>query len=557
MKPFRSFTGFIVAAVIAGAAIAQSPGDGPKFDIADVHVSAKKPNPYVRITPTHNGRYEIHTATMVDLIHIAYGFDSDKVLGGPSWLEMGRYDITAKVPADTSPEVLNDMLKSLLADRFKLVVHKDTKPLATFALTVGRKPLIKEADGTGDTGCRPHEDSSSPTPGDGVTRLMMMGEDGKTTTLTIGPGQIVQYSCRNMTMDAFVGAMSRMMGASVGPNPVLDQTGLKGGWNFDLKYSLNLIGLALGGATGDRISFPEAVDKQLGLKLEEHPVPTPVIVVDSVEDKPTPNPAGVSEALPPIAVPSEFEVADIKPLDPGATMGGRFGMQPGGRFVSNGLPLSFLIQRAFDVQSAEQIVGLPPMDAARYSITAKAAVPAGADLDTEATSVLLLALLKDRFGLKYHSEERPIPAYSLVALKPKLKKADLASRTHCNRSNPPAGSAPGSTMMTCQNITMAQFAEQLRGSGQGLTIQPLDATELEGGWDFTLIWSPRAGMNLGPMRAAEGASPAPDAPAASDPNGGITIFEAVEKQLGLKLEMKKRPVPVYVIDHFDQKPTDN
>ncbi len=549
-----------LVSLIAGAAFGQTPAapvaaDAPRFEIADVHVSPKALNQFIRTGPPRAGRYEIRTATMWDLVRIAYGFDPDKILEGPSWLEMNRYDVIAKVPADaTTIEAVTPMLQTLLADRFKLVVHKDTKPLPTWALAVGKKSLLKEADGNGDTGCKPRADTSNPVPGDGTSRLFMSSADGKTTTITLGPGGTIEYNCRNVTMESFVVTMRGLIGASLGSNPVLDQTGLKGKWNFDLKFSTSF---GMPGASGDRITFQEAVEKQLGFKLEEHPVPTPVLVVDSVEEKPSPNQPGVAEALPPLKMPTEFDVADIKPIDPnpsGPTMM-RIMMQPGGRFVSSGLPLSFLLQRAFNTQSSDQIIGIPKSaDSQRYDITAKANMPASAnpnDQDLQAT--LVLSLLKDRFGLKYHTEERPLPAYSLVAAKPKMKKADPSSRTHCNRANGPAGSAPGTTLMTCQNISMDQFAEQIRGAAQGLTIPPLNATEIEGGWDFALTWNQRAGLNMGNAPAP----PTDGAPAAADPTGGYTIFEAIEKQLGLKLEMQKRPVPVYVIDHLDDKPTDN
>jgi uncharacterized protein (TIGR03435 family) len=238
---------------------------------------------------------------------------------------------------------------------------------------------------------------------------------------------------------------------------------------------------------------------------------------------------------------------------------GRFGMQPGGRFVSNGFPMTFLVQRASNMQNGLQIVGLPKWaDTVRFDITAKAPASAGTILDTDAVNALILSLLKDRFGLKYHTEERPLNAYSLVAVKPKLKKADPASRTHCLSVAAPAGSPPGSVTLTCQNTSMALFAEQLRGRAQGLLITPLDATGLEGGWDFTLLWNQRAGMTFaGPGRGGDGAPPADGAATASDPTGGLTIFDAVEKQLGLKLEMQKRPLPVFVIDQLNEKPTDN
>ena len=120
-----------------------------------------------------------------------------------------------------------------------------------------------------------------------------------------------------------------MMGASasLGPNPVLDQTELKGKYNFDLQYSIAVI--APGSDTGDRITIFDAVEKQLGLKLEQRQVPTAVLVVESVNRKPGENPPGTAEALPPVPAPTEFEVASLKPADPN-NRGGRFQMQPGG-----------------------------------------------------------------------------------------------------------------------------------------------------------------------------------------------------------------------------------
>ena len=522
-------------------------------ELADVHVAAKQVNggPYARTNPPRGGRYELGNASMLDLVRIAYAFDADKILGGPSWLEMNRYDLTIQVPANATADSANVILQSVLADRFKLVVRKDSKPLPTWVLTAGKKPLMKEANGEGETGCHPHTEAPA-APGSGAGQLMMMSADGKVTVISFGPGQTIQYTCHNVTMEAFAGALRGMIGNSVASNAI-DETGIKGTWNFDLKYSFNFA--MIGGTGDDRISFPDAVEKQLGLKLEQRPLPTPVMIVDSVEAKPSPNPPGVAEALPPTRVPTEFDVADIKLSDPD-TRFGRYQNQPGGRFVSTGMNVASVINNALQVQSNDQIIGMPKFaDSMRYDITAKATVEPGANLDSDSTAPLVLALLKDRFGLKYHTEERALPAYSLISVKPKMKKADPASRASCKTQNAPAPAPPGSVDMTCHNITMAQFTEQLSMYGNNMSIQPLDSTGLEGGWDFTLTWNRRAGMNMGPARPAEGSGDAPAA--ASDPNGGYTIFEAVEKQLGLKLEQQKRPVPIYVIDQLNEKPTDN
>ncbi len=83
-----------------------------------------------------------------------------------------------------------------------------------------------------------------------------------------------------------------------------------------------------------------------------------------------------------------------------------------------------------------------------------------------------------------------------------------------------------------------------------------DATELEGGYDITITFNQSAGNELRAGPGHGGNSGEHDLPTASDPTGGVTIFDAIEK-LGLKLEQRKREMPVTVIDHIEQKPTEN
>ena len=102
---------------------------------------------------------------------------------------------------------------------------------------------------------------------------------------------------------------------------------------------------------------------------------------------------------------------------------------------------------------------------------------------------------------------------------------------------------------------MALFAERLLNLAPGLNSPVEDAAGLEGGWDFTLAFSPIPPTMLN--RPAPGGDPGQGAPVAADPSGGYTIFESIEKQLGLKLESQKRSLPVIVIDSLQQRPTDN
>lgn len=540
-------------------AFSQSAETPAKFEIADVHVSPKANNqfPSARTGPVRGGRYEVKTATMVDLIRMAYGYNADKILGGPNWLELDRYDVTAKVPAGSTPDSQKEMLQALLEDRFKLKLHKETKPLPTYALVMGKKPQLKQADGTEEAGCKPQ--TASGPPAEGGMRLMMSNANGVATTFNLGPGNTVTFNCRNMTMEAFVSNMRGMMGANVGQNPILEETGLKGAWNFDLRYSMMMFSGPMG-STGERITVFDAVEKQLGLKLEERQVPTPVIVVDSVDRKPSENPPGVAEALPPIPVPTEFEVASVKSSDPNTRIG-RFQTPAGGRLVAEGMYMRFLVSRAFGSFNNDEIVGLPGwVDSERFDITAKAPANSPAQLDQDALAPMIRALLVDRFKMTYHKEERPVTAYVLAAGKPKLKKADPAARTSCKQSNGGPGSPAGSQVLTCQNTTMQQFAERLQNMSSELTWPVADATGLEGGWDFTLTYSRMAAMTMMGGRGAPGGEAGPGGPpmpSASEPTGALTLSEAVEKQLGLKLETRKRNLPVTVIDHLEQKPTEN
>jgi uncharacterized protein (TIGR03435 family) len=541
----------------------------PRFLAADVHVSPKTQNQGMRPPSGRGERYEVRNATMVDLIVLAYGFNATRILGGPSWLEMDRFDVIAKAPPQTAPDVQKSMLKNLLAERFKLVVRQESKPMPAYTLTLGpKKPQLKEADGSGEAGCKPQ--SSNAAPGQqGVIRLTTSaGAGGPPLQLTLVDGMI-EFKCRNMTMAAFVEGLRGMLGANLGQNPVLDQTGLSGVWNFDLKYSLGLIGPT--GPVGERLTVQEAVEKQLGLKMEEKPIPTDVLTVESVNQKPTANPPETAAELPSTATPTEFEVATIKPTDPDFK-GGRLQMQPGGRFVSEGLPLQFLITRAFNTNSNDQISGIPSWaNSTRFDVMAKApgdTLTNGIDPDTLAP--MMLALLKERFKLAYHAEEKELQGYSLVAAKPrsateseKMTKADPSSRTWCKAPGqiPGAPLAPqGMQALICQNITMAQFADLIRSRTAGIDGPVVDMTGLEGSWDFRLTFSPFASMNLpAPVRSPEGGQAGnPGLAAASDPGiSGVSVFDAVEKQLGLKLVKQKRPGQVFVIDHIDQTPSEN
>jgi uncharacterized protein (TIGR03435 family) len=547
-----------------GVALGQTPSEAtPRFEVADIHGSPRTTQPRVQGPFYNGGRYELRFATMLDLIRTAYGVDPEKVVGGPNWLELDRFDVFAKAPAGSTAESRRRMLQALLADRFMLVVHHDSKPIAAFALKVAKRALLKETDGSG-SGCNfTVENATPPPPGGGPPQ-------GPITL------PVIVYTCKNTTMTAFADGMLSMAGAGQYFNNrlVVDQTELQGAWDFTFKFTPKIpAGLT---TTGESLPLFDALEKQLGLRLEAATVAMPVVAVDSVNPKPTENSPEVAKSFPPL--PTEFDVAEIKPSVTAPGDGGRGGARPeikNGRVYLPGITLKNLISVAWDINSDDLMANAPKwMDSERFDVIAKA--PSGVAIgdltpsrtalpvNVEALRPMLRALLVDRFQMKVHMEERPVAAYTLVAAKPKLKQADPNSRTKWQEgaatdSKDKNANASLGRLVTCQNVTMAQFAELLPGIAPGyLHTQVVDATGLEGGWDFTFSFSPAVLFQLNQGRGGEGGGAAAGTvPEASLPSGALSLFDALIKQLGLKLEMQKRPTPVLVIDHINQKPTDN
>ena len=537
---------FLVACALVLSSIpafGQSTSAGRTFEIADVRVSDRQINIGVTGNAIRDGRYELHNATMVDLIRIAHGIDTEKVVGGPSWLELDRYTVIAKPPAGTSVQDARVMLRSLLSDRFKLAVHEDTRPLTAFVMTVaGGQHKMKEAAGGSAPGCQPQPPPQPPEPG------------------VIPPQMAI---CRNMTMAALAQLLPRVAGAYL-PNPIADQTGLQGGYDFEIRFHARPL-LAQAGSEG--ISLFDALEKQLGLKLELKSMPTSALVVDSVERRPSANSPDVAKVLPP-PPPPEFEVASIKPTSPDQ-QGTRAQIQPTGMVNVVGMPLRQLMQLAWDLQS-EELIAAPQWTAtARFDLVARAfASTTNTDqppIEIDTLRQMLRTFLSERFQIKTHVEMREVSGYVLSAPKPRLTKADPASRTRCTEG-PAANSADPrnrnpilSRLITCQNMTMAQFAERLLSLANGYVRVPaVDATGLEGGYTFTVNFSPIGVLQGGAGRGGEAGPVAGGAAlSASEPNGALSLPEALDRQLGLKLELQKRPMEVLVFDHIAEKPVEN
>jgi uncharacterized protein (TIGR03435 family) len=223
----------VVAILISCCAWAQS----PVFEIAEARVSKTAPaDSYAVLEDT---RVEFRGASMLEMIAAAYHVPNERVLGGPSWLDADRFDVTARAPRDTPEEAVRVMLQGLLAERFKLEVRKDQRPVPTFVLTVSKRGLkLKESSGDRPSDCQ-RDGSHQPNLG---------------------------LNCVHTTTAQIVEFLPQAAGAYL-PHPVIDETGLKGAYDFSLEWTGRGL-LRGGGDDATKISLFDAVDKQLGLKLD-------------------------------------------------------------------------------------------------------------------------------------------------------------------------------------------------------------------------------------------------------------------------------------------------
>jgi uncharacterized protein (TIGR03435 family) len=526
------------APALAGAPI--------KFEIADIHPSPPRRFPFFDGAFLENGRYVLRQATIADLITTAYGLkDSSYLHGGPSWLEWDRWDVTGKIPPGTTEATAKQMLQSLLKDRFNLAVHSGDVPVPSYVLTVEKdkpSPSLKPAADSETSECKGEPRPPNPPP----------------------PGTIIPalLHCHNMTMEKFADLLPTFAGAYL-QKPGVDKTGLKGAYDFDLRWTTR--GDLLRAGT-DGVTVFDALDKQLGLKLTLGTANQPGFIVDSVSEKPTPNAADLAKTLPPLP-PPQFEVATVKPSAPDE--------KPGGRVAGDGVslhawPLKQAIYLAWDLNFNEDLEGAPKwLDSARIDIEAKVPVDDVSEPGTgqgrpsvpfEDLQEMLKSLLMDRYEIKTHIENLPKDAYTLVAVAPKMTRADPAERTECAEGPGPDGKDPRLTnavmnmLVTCRNVSMAQAAELFPTFAAWYIRYPIvDKTGLTGGWDFTLNWS---SGNYMPSFAGQGSLNGQNE-SASDPNGAVSFYEAVNKELGLKLVKEKRPQPVVIFDHIDEQPTPN
>jgi uncharacterized protein (TIGR03435 family) len=523
--------------------------------IVDVH-----PSPYLstnfyayRSTFYYNninigdGRFDMRDATLLDLISLAYDREGDAILGGPSWIGFNRFDVSAMVPslkpatlgrgpADPANPPANPYdrirpaLKRVLAERFHLTYHMEDRPLPGYVVTLAKDgaKLAEAKAPDAPNNCLGAQDKSNPA----------------------------QYSvtCTSETIAQFLSMYGGLF-----PHPVIDRTGLKKSYDFTFK-------LAFGQQRTQeeyiRV-WTDAFKQQLGLVFTPGDVSQPAMVVDTVDQLPTPNQPEIAKLIPP-QPDLEFEVATIKPA---ATDEPKWRIQPLGSQISFGnYSLQELLTTAWQLPTGAMLANRPAwLNTVRYTILVK--LPP--DIDALAFSQnqdlidrMLQKLLVDRFLIKYHWGEQTQVGYVLLADNPKMKKADPNSRSSCDLG-PAAGekdliSTPDSPYdheFHCRNVTMDQFADLVQSLARSEVRNRVpNKTGLAGSYDFTLVYTSTPKLQTETDAAAAAAKEAGEV---ATPVLGVSIEDAFRKQLGLRLEKQPTTGAALVLDHIEQTPTPN
>ena len=296
----KSTLGMLVAAavILAVAVLAaqspQAPGATLAFEVASI-----KPNNSGDgrvMLQNQPGRFMATNVTLRLLIRNAYQLQDFQITGGPGWLNSDHFDLVAKVPDENrdlppgrpgeAPGPLQLMIRSLLADRFKLVVHNETKDSPIYALILARSdgklgPALKKSEtdceaafaaGRGRGG--PMPPPGPPQPGDRMPCGIRIGPGN----MAVGGSTLVQFA---NSLGMFAGRI------------VQDRTGLTGAYDFNLTWTPDQMPNRPPGAPDLPVdpngpSLFTAVQEQLGLKLDSQRGPVSVLVIDRVE-KPVEN----------------------------------------------------------------------------------------------------------------------------------------------------------------------------------------------------------------------------------------------------------------------------
>ncbi len=261
---------------------AQGPatGSAPAFDVASVKKNTS--GEFGASFGGQPGQLSVRNNTLRNIVRNTYQLQNFQIVGGPGWFDTDRFDITARAPEAATPQQMLPMVRALLADRFKLVVHTEMRPMPVYMLVVDRadkrlgpKLTPSSVDCAALMAARP---TPPPQPPGG----------GPFCGTRANPGRV---QANAVAMAAFARNLSNFAGRFV-----IDQTGLAGNWDIDLQWTPDP-GLTpalppnappLPASEPNGPSLFSAIQEQLGLKLDSQRAPIEVLVVDSAE-QPSPD----------------------------------------------------------------------------------------------------------------------------------------------------------------------------------------------------------------------------------------------------------------------------
>lgn len=288
----------------------------PAFEVASIKEALPLSVEYIQAGQFHVGtninrsRADYGFMSLGDLIPYAYRVKRHQ-LSGPGWMNETRWDILAKIPVGQPADRAPEMMQNLLAERFKLAIHRENRQQSVYALVIGKGRLkIVEAAAEEEAPATPQPAGlASPAPGfvasvsnvrintDGRGGVISGGTTG-TVRVTPGPNGGIQMQMAKITMAALADMLMQFM-----DRPVVNATELKGNYQVTLDLPINpmegmpaaqkltaILGLGSFGMAPDTsgATIFQAV-KDLGLELQSHKAPVETIIVDHVDKSPTAN----------------------------------------------------------------------------------------------------------------------------------------------------------------------------------------------------------------------------------------------------------------------------
>src|SRR6202050_32979 len=292
MNPKRYF---LLSACASIAAFCQTPAPRAEFEVASVKPSVESANAMANVSRglhIDGAMVSFNGMPLKWYIHYAYTVKESQV-SGPDWLNSERVDIVAKLPAGATREQIPAMMQALLADRFKLTIHRESKEFSVYALIVGKGGAkIKES---------PLDPDTDEGPGKANVDVNVTGGD-RGATVSLGKGASVAFEAQRLvakkvTMAYLADSLARFV-----DRPVVDMTDLKGTYDLTLDYNLDDVrALILSSAPPGTPLPPRQAEvgetgvslmdslQGLGLKLEPRKAPLDLLVIDHVEKTPTAN----------------------------------------------------------------------------------------------------------------------------------------------------------------------------------------------------------------------------------------------------------------------------